>query len=110
MSTIRSSREIEGVFRAGRRSAGPLVIVLMAETPSGRDPSGRVAFIAGKRLGNAVKRNRAKRLLRAAFREAGGPQAHRDILLIARPDLLDTVMGDVAASMRAQLSRMNARA
>ncbi len=50
-----------------------------------RDPalSGRVAFIAGKRLGNAVIRNRSKRVLRAAAYEAGLPVAGHDVILIA---------------------------
>lgn len=105
MSTIRSSREIDGIFQTGRRAAGPLVTVLVAETPSGRDPSGRVAFVAGKRLGNAVQRNRAKRLLRAAAREAGGPWRERDVVLVAQPALLAANPSQVAESLRKLLKR-----
>ena len=73
MSTIKSSREIDAVFRGALRSAHPLMIVMASPTPEGRGPEGRVAFVAGKRTGNAVVRNRAKRVLRAAARRAGGP-------------------------------------
>jgi len=83
MSTIKSSREIDSIFRDSRRVAHPLVIALIAKTPEGRGPGGRVAFVAGKRLGNAVARNRSKRVLRAAARRAGAPWPGHDVVLIA---------------------------
>lgn len=85
MSTIKSSREIDVIFRESRRAADPLVIALVTPTPERRDPAGRVAFVAGKKLGNAVHRNRAKRVMRAAVARAGGPWPGWDVVLIARP-------------------------
>lgn len=84
MSTIKSSSEIQTVFEEGRRSAHPLAVVLVMKTPEGRSPEGRVAYIAGKRLGGAVARNRAKRVLRATVKRAGGPWPGYDVALIAR--------------------------
>lgn len=52
-----------------------------AEDPDG---PGRAAVVAGRRLGSAVRRNRAKRRLRAAARESGVPKG-RDVVLVARP-------------------------
>ena len=40
--------------------------------------------MAGKRVGNAVRRNRAKRRLRAALREVGLPQGE-DLIVLAGP-------------------------
>lgn len=48
------------------------------------DPCGRVAFIAGKKLGNAVWRNRAKRRMRALCQELHGPFEDKDIIFMAR--------------------------
>ena len=87
MSTIKSSREIDAVFRTARRVAHPIVISLVMPTPEGRDQTGRVAFVAGKRLGNAVLRNRCKRMLRAAVQRRGGGWPGYDVALIARPGL-----------------------
>lgn len=84
MSTIKSSRDIQAIFSRSRRVAHPLVVALIAPTPEGRGREGRVVFVAGKRIGNAVARNRAKRVLREAFRGAGGPWAGFDIALVAR--------------------------
>ena len=47
--------------------------------------SGRVAFVAAKRLGCAVVRNRSKRVLREAARKSGLPAQGRDIILFATP-------------------------
>lgn len=87
MSTIKSSREIDSIFQAASRIAHPLLIVLVLQTPEGRDHNGRVAFVAGKRLGNAVVRNRCKRVLRAALQRRGGAWPGYDVALIARPGL-----------------------
>ena len=43
-------------------------------------PSGRVAFIAGKKNGNAVWRNAAKRRMRALCADSGGSISGLDIL------------------------------
>ncbi|MBE0416336.1 MAG: ribonuclease P protein component [Coriobacteriia bacterium] len=94
---------MDEVLRAGARVSHPLVIALIRETPPGRGPEGRVAFVAGKKLGNAVKRNRSKRVLRAAVARAGGPWPGADVVFIARPTTatappgrLDEALGVVA--------------
>lgn len=101
-STIKSSREIQMVFADAKRVAHPCVIALIAATPEGRGQSGRVAFVAGKKLGNAVVRNRSKRVLREAVRRAGGPWAGLDVVLVAREatataaaPILDRALADV---------------
>jgi len=85
MGTIKASREIDRAFKTAKRTAHPLLIVLSAHTPEGRDHEGRVAFIAGKRLGGAVLRNRARRVLRETVKRVGGPWPGWDVVLIARP-------------------------
>lgn len=106
--TVRSSREIDAIFRDGRRIAHPLVLALTRETPNGRGPEGRVAFVAGKRLGGAVSRNRAKRRLRAAFRIAGGPWPGHDVVLVARRDLLEAPVAQIEAALRRIGERLRA--
>jgi len=53
-------------LRASGRSWANRLLVLAA-VPNGQDVS-RFGFITSKRLGNAVKRNKARRLLREAVR------------------------------------------
>ena len=45
---------------------------------------GRAAFVAGKKLGNAVWRNRAKRRMRAACRAANASRPGYDIVFLAK--------------------------
>ena len=85
MGTIRASREIDRVFKTAKRTSNPLLIVLTEHTPEERGHEGRVAFIAGKRLGGSVFRNRSRRVLREAVRRAGGPWPKWDVIIIARP-------------------------
>jgi ribonuclease P protein component len=106
MGTIKSSREIDRVFREAQRAAHPLIIVLSIQTPEGRGRTGRVAFIAGKKLGNAVVRNRSKRVLREAARRCDAPWPDHDVLLVARPGTRDAACIDLDRALRAQLSRL----
>jgi len=83
--TLKSASEIDALFKNGRRGNGRLLVILASRTPAQRDPGGRVVFIAGKKLGGAVARNRCKRVLREAVRRAGGAWPGQDLAIIARP-------------------------
>jgi len=48
----------------------------------------KAGFVASKKLGNAVHRNRAKRLLRAHFIEHIGQLKSGSYVLVAKPALL----------------------
>lgn len=48
----------------------------------------RLGIAAGRKMGGAVQRNRAKRRVREAFRLAG-LQVGADIVVVPRPDLLN---------------------
>jgi ribonuclease P protein component len=84
VETITSSRDIDELFKHGRRAADPLLMVLCLPTPAGRPQAGRVVFVAGRKIGGAVLRNRCKRVLRASCRRVGGPWPGFDVALIAR--------------------------
>jgi ribonuclease P protein component len=105
MGTIKSSREIDTVFREAKRTAHPLIIVLVAHTPEGRGRDGRVAFIAGKKLGGAVMRNRCKRVLRAAVSRVGGPWAGWDVILIAREPTRSVTADRIDHALGSSLTR-----
>ena len=95
IQTIQSSDAIGRILQGGRRYRGRSLTVFVAPceaTAAGfeRAGGGQVAFIAPKRLGNAVYRNRCKRLLRAGLQAvcAEGPAAaemlgSNDILFMA---------------------------
>ncbi len=85
--------EIDRLFAGGRRVSHPALLVLGAPTPEHAAQGGRVMFVAGKRLGGAVLRNRCKRVMREAVRRSGGPYAGWDVALIARPATAEASAG-----------------
>lgn len=59
------AREYQGTYRAGvRKVRGPLIVFAR---PNGLDRS-RLGLSVGRRVGNAVARNRVKRMVRESFR------------------------------------------
>lgn len=63
---LRASRDIEAVKRHGRRFSTALFNLLAYKMD---ESSSRVGIIVGKRFGNAVRRNRAKRVFRELVRQ-----------------------------------------
>lgn len=105
LRTIKSTREIDALFSEGVRTAHSHVLALVKPTPAGRGPQGRVVFVAGKRLGGAVVRNRAKRVLRASVRRTGVNWEGFDVALIARPTTGSATPKELDQSLRRALSR-----
>ncbi|MEE1420250.1 MAG: ribonuclease P protein component [Eggerthellaceae bacterium] len=83
VGTIKSSAEISDIFAHSKRYNTSAVTLLVMQT-SKHGPSGRVAFIAGKKNGNAVWRNRAKRRMRALCHDLGGPWPGIDVVFLAK--------------------------
>jgi ribonuclease P protein component len=104
--TVRSSREIDLIFSEGARSVDDLLAVFIADSPSRFAESGRLAFIAGKKLGNAVVRNRSKRVLREAARRAGAPWSGRDVAVVARSGLRSASAEEIDRSLARHLGRL----
>lgn len=84
MLRLRSSTDIERVRREGHSYAHPLVVLVVLAQPLAAHS--RLAVIAGRSVGCAVQRNRAKRLLREAARRLS-VHAGWDMMLIARKPL-----------------------
>jgi ribonuclease P protein component len=104
--TIRSSSEIDGLFRTGAKAANDHMLVISGPQRDERGPQGRVAFVAGKKLGGAVARNRAKRRLRASAQHLGGPWPGRDVVLVARPGIADAGPGELDAALERALHQL----
>ena len=100
-STILKASEIGDVRRKGRRLEERRVVVYVLPSEGGT----RVAFVCSRSVGGAVARNRARRLLREAWRELA-PRIRRnhDVVAVARPEVRGAKMQDVKADMERALS------
>ncbi|MGN0262586.1 MAG: ribonuclease P protein component [Eggerthellaceae bacterium] len=99
LETIKSSTEISYIFANGKRFTASS-IVLLVQKKAQHDQKGRVAFVAGKKLGNAVWRNAAKRRMRAVCRDLGGPWAGYDVVFIARKSITSSEYSKVLSASR----------
>ena len=68
--------------------------------------SGEFALVAGKKIGGAVQRNRARRVLRAAIREVAPRGVEgRDVVLVAREAIRDARTQELITEMTELLRR-----
>jgi ribonuclease P protein component len=104
MKTIKSKKEFEEVFSGGRRVNGRLVRMTFKGCDGG--DQGKVAFVAAKRLGNAVLRNRCKRVLREASHISDLPPVNTDIILFATRHTADASPDEVAHELSGLLGRI----
>jgi ribonuclease P protein component len=106
MRTITATADIDELFKTGRRASHTLLVVLAGDSPRARDQRGRVVFVAGRKLGGAVARNRCKRVMREACRRTGGPWPGKDIALVARAGIATATPEDIDEAMRGLISRL----
>lgn len=84
LGTIKSSAEISHIFSQGKRYDSSVLTILVLRDVKQHGRLGRVAFVAGKKNGNAVWRNTAKRRMRAVCHELGGPWPNLDVVFLAK--------------------------
>lgn len=104
---IRSGAEFRHVFRRGLRLDGPLFALVAVVNARGYN---RLGLAASRKVGGAVQRNRAKRLLREVFRlnPTSGPEPF-DLVLIPKRDILERSLREVEREYRERLRRLFAR-
>jgi ribonuclease P protein component len=108
LRTITSSSDIDRLFKHGRRVSHALLVVLATPSPERDDPAGRVVFVAGRKMGNAVMRNRCKRVMREACRRVGGPWAGSDVALVSRPGIASAAPSQIDDALEAALDSLGA--
>jgi ribonuclease P protein component len=107
--TIKANTEVNSIFAEAEKSTQKDLIILCATELPERDHSGRVAYLAGKRLGNAPQRNRAKRMLREAARKQGAPWQGLRVVLIARETCADARLEDICHEIDRGLKALTGR-
>ena len=101
---LRRSRDVQRVYDEGISWAHPLLVLIARPNDVGIS---RIGVTASRRVGGAVERNRAKRLLREAARHLYPKIEPKgwDIILVARPKLVEVGEHEVEKALSALLDR-----
>ena len=104
---LNDNRDFVRLYRRGQSAVSPLLVTEARR--GGEQKRRRVGITATKKVGGAVQRNRAKRLIRAAWREVESEAPYGwDFIFVARARTTGAKMQQVRAAMAAQLKKLTA--
>jgi ribonuclease P protein component len=98
---IRRRADYLRIQKKGTRSQGRFLTLIALPNGTGTP---RLGVSASRRLGGAVQRNRAKRLIREVFRR-NKPAAGFDLVVIPKPELFEASLAAIAEDFRTALRR-----
>ena len=80
--TLRKQSDFSRVYKQGKSKGGRFAVILYKRNGL---KFTRTAFVASKKVGNSVQRNRSRRLMRAAYRAVEpNVKSGYDIIFVAR--------------------------
>ena len=81
-TTITSNRDFQRIYRRGKSFVSPLLVTYALKT---KNNNLRIGITTSKKVGKAVRRNRSRRVIRAAFSHIGVPvTTSYDLIFVAR--------------------------
>ncbi len=94
--------EFKAVFDSSQKFFGKFIVLFVSDRVRHK-----VGFVASKKVGNAVKRNRARRLMREAFlRVESEIDEDKSYILVARNTITSAKMWDVYEDLKKLLGKV----
>ena len=104
LPALNRNTDFRRIYYRGKNAASPLLVTYVMKNRAGFN---RVGITSGKKIGNAVKRNRARRLIREAYRQLRPQVAEGfDLVFVARAKTVSAKMSGVEDAMRRQLTSL----
>ena len=98
---VRKRADFELIYKTGSKRSGRLMTMFTRAREAGR---ARLGIAATRKMGAAVERNRAKRLVREVFRHHK-PAGALDVVVVPRREMLDAPYEKIEAEYLALLAR-----
>ena len=96
--TLKDNKDFLNLYRKGKYIPSKYSVIYVR--PNGR-PFNRLGITAGKKIGNAVRRNRAKRLIRLAYRQSEiALPVGIDLVIVARSRLCEISSDEYCTYMK----------
>ena len=100
---LRKKADFSAIYNTGK-SVGDRYVVLFYK--KNHLPYNRTGFLASKKVGNSVKRNRARRLMKESYRHIKNSlPAGYDFIIIARNTISEKKCADVEKSLLSAFRR-----
>ncbi len=104
LEMLRSTKDFAALQGSSRSRAHPLLILRWRDNGLGHE---RIGLSTGRRVGNAVVRNRVRRRLREVLRQSvHRPLGGWDLLVVARPASAAASYIELKAAMERLLDRL----
>ena len=104
--TLKENKDFSRLYYTGKSRADSCLVTYVSKS---RRNETRVGITSSKKIGKAVERNRARRLIRASFSFFENDlNANYDIVFVARSKTTKVKMQDVKEQMETQLKALGA--
>ena len=102
--SLKKNKDFQYIYRKGKSYANKYLVMYVLENGTSQN---RLGISVSKKVGNSVKRNRARRLMRESVRisDAEIRQGY-DLIIIARNTINGKKCADVKKSIEAALRRL----
>lgn len=103
-SALKENRDFRRLYSRGKSRTAPCLVTYAIKSRRGET---RVGITSSKKIGGAVERNRARRVIRAAFSQLEGRlNGSWDLVFVARTRTTCVKMQQVLADMETELSEL----
>ena len=102
--SLKKNKDFQLVYKQGTSYANKYLVMYVKENHLEKN---RIGISVSKKVGNSVKRNRARRLMKESYRQlsSGLPQGGYDFIIIARNTISGKKCADVEKSLRSAFRR-----